>query len=395
MSYPICKLKEGRERSVANRHPWIFSGAIEEMDQDLEPGTIVDVISFNEVFLARGYYNPNSQIRVRVLTFAEEEIDKDFFASRLSDAFSWRKNFIPENTNAYRVCYSEGDHIPGLIVDRYDDLFVAQFLTTGIEKFKSEIADALLETFSPSCIYEKSEGGYRKEEGLPQISGPLYGPDPEDEIRIVEQGLPLLVDVKSGQKTGFFLDQRHSRKIARSIADGHVVLNCFGYTGAFTVACLAGGAKRVITIDTSKNALELAKKNVELNGFDVNEEDFITDDIFQFLREAKGMTDFIILDPPAFAKSRSAVQRASRGYKDINFNALRLLSKNSLLMTFSCSGHVNAELFQKILFAASQDAGRELQILSKISHNFDHPISIYHPEGEYLTGALCMVDESS
>lgn len=395
MSYPICKLKEGRERSIANRHPWIFSGAIEEVDLDLKPGEVVDLISINEEFLARGYYNPNSQIRVRILTFSEEPIDKDFFAIRLAKAFSRRKYFLPDDTNAFRVCNSEGDFLPGLIVDRYDDLLVAQFLTTGIESFKQEIADALLETFSPACIYEKSEGGYRKEEGLPQISGPLYGPDPEDEVRIVEHGLPLLVDVKNGQKTGFFLDQRKSRDLARSIADGRVVLNCFGYTGAFTVACLAGGAKRVITIDTSQNALDLAKRNVELNGFEVRDEDFIADDVFQFLREAKGMTDFIILDPPAFAKSRAAVQRASRGYKDINFNALRLLSDNSLLMTFSCSGHVNAELFQKILFAASQDARSELQLLSKIGHDFDHPISIYHPEGEYLTGALCMVSEMS
>lgn len=391
ISYPVCKLKQGRERSLANYHPWVFSGAIAEAPDAIDPGQLVDVVSSDNSFMARGYFNPNSQIRVRVLTFQDVPIDQDFFFSRLQKAINWRKPLLPDSTNAYRICNSEGDYLSGLIVDKYNDYLVAQFLTTGISSFKTEITNALVRIFSPVGIYEKSEGGFRKEEGLPQVSGPLYGEEPPDLLKITEYGLPFYVDLKEGQKTGFFLDQRLARKTARSYADGRIVLNLFGYTGAFTAACLAGGAKNVITVDTSKKALEMAKQNVELNGFDVLDENFIAQDVFQFLRDYRGETDMIILDPPAFAKSKAAVQRASRGYKDINFNSIRLLPESGLMMTHSCSGHVNSDLFQKILFAAAQDAGRKLQILRRIGHDIDHPINIYHPEGDYLTGALCHV----
>lgn len=391
MSNPVCKLHDGREKSLLNRHPWVFSGAIRDIDSDLESGQLLDVLASDGTFLARGYFNPNSQIRIRVLSFRDEPIDVAFFAGRLRTGQTWRGPLLADTTNAYRLCNSEGDRLPGLIVDRYDEFLVAQFLTAGIEGFKSEIIQALVETFSPKGIYEKSEGGYRKEEGLPQVAGNLHGEEPPDRLRITEFGLPLYVNIREGQKTGFFLDQRQSRHLARTVSDGRQVFNCFGYSGAFTVACLAGGAKRVVTVDTSKTSLELAKENVALNGFEVKDEDFVVADVFQFLRDTSDPTDFIVLDPPAFAKSKAALQRASRGYKDINFNAIRLLPKGGLLMTFSCSGHVSTELFQKILFAASQDAGRSLQILTRLGHGFDHPINIYHPEGEYLTGALCLV----
>jgi 23S rRNA (cytosine1962-C5)-methyltransferase len=391
MAHPICTLQQGRERSLLNRHPWVFSGAIRNVDIEPETGQIVDVESSDGRFLARGYFNPNSQIRVRVLTFADESIDTDFFAQRLRVADRWRRPFLDGATNAYRICHSEGDFLPGLIVDRYGDFLAAQFLTSGIEALKSEITDALIEVFSPEGIYEKSEGGYRKEEGLEQAAGPLYGQEPPELLRITENSMPFYVDIVAGQKTGFFLDQRGARKLAHELADGRTVLNCFGYSGAFTVACLTGGAKRVITVDTSKTALEMARKNVELAGYEIRDEDFVIADVFNFLREYDGEADFIILDPPAFAKSRAAVQRASRGYKDINFNAIRRLDENGLLLTCSCSGHMNVELFQKILFAASHDAGKGLQILARLSHGFDHPLSIYHPEGDYLKGALCRV----
>ncbi len=391
MSYPVCTLNEGRERSLTNRHPWVFSGAIRNSPDDLTPGQLVDVHASDGSFLARGYYNPNSQIRVRVLSFSDENIDRDFFSARLRQAATWRRPLLGDDTNAYRLCNSEGDFLPGLIVDQYGDFIVAQFLTAGIEIFKQEITDAIVDVFSPSGVFEKSEGGYRKEEGLEQVAGVLFGEEPPDEHKITEHGHSFYVDIKEGQKTGFFLDQRTGRKLAQSIADGREVLNCFGYSGAFTVACLAGGAKRVVTVDTSKTALEMAKRNVELNGFEAKDEDFIAQDVFQFLRDYKESSDFIILDPPAFAKSRAALQRASRGYKDINFNAMRLMQNGGLMMSYSCSGHVNNELFQKILFASAQDAKRELQILSRIGNGFDHPINIYHPEGEYLTGVLGLV----
>lgn len=393
MAYPECKLKDGRERSLLNRHPWVFSGAIQSVPDQTEPGALVDVVDGGGEFLARGYYNPNSQIRVRVLTFEPETVDKDFFAERLKRAAMYRSPLLPENTDCYRVCNSEGDFLPGLIVDRYGDYYVAQFLTTGIEAFKDEITQAIVQVFGPAGIFEKSEGGYRKEEGLEQIAGPLYGEEPPEFLKIRENGLTYYVDIMQGQKTGFFLDQRKSRETARSLADGRTVLNCFSYSGAFTVACLAGGAKKVVTVDTSQSALDLAKKNVELNGFDAVSEDFIAADVFQFLRDYDGSADMVILDPPAFAKSRAAVQRASRGYKDINFNAMKLMDENGLLLTFSCSGHMNSDLFQKILFSAALDAKRRLQILNRIGHDIDHPINIYHPEGNYLKGAVCLVGE--
>ena len=391
MGYPVCTLQDGREKSLLNRHPWIFSGSIRNIDSDVGTGQLLDVHDAKGNFLARGYFNPNSQIRVRVLTFNDEPIDKRFFQTRLKTANDWRRPLLPDSTDAYRVCYSEGDMLPGLIVDRYGDFLVAQFLTTGIETFRNEITEALANVFSPKGIFEKSEGGFRKEEGLPQVAGNLLGEEPPDLHRISENGLPFFVNIKQGQKTGFFLDQRLGRHLARSIADGRTVLNCFGYSGAFTVSCLAGGAKRVITVDTSKNALELARQNVALNGFEVNDEDFVVADVFQYLRDTTVRPDFIILDPPAFAKSRSVVQRASRGYKDINFNSIRLIEPDGLLMSYSCSGHINTDLFQKIMFAAAQDAGKSLQILRRIGHGFDHPINIYHPEGEYLTGVMCRV----
>ncbi len=395
MSYPICLLKQGRERSVLNRHPWVFSGAIADCPQDIEPGRLVDVRSHDDRFLARGYFNPSSQIRIRILTFHDEKIDKTFFQEKLNNAITWRKPLIAHGTDSYRVCNSEGDFLPGLIVDKYGDYLIAQFLTTGIESLKPEITDALVNIFSPQGVYEKSEGGFRKEEGLAQVSGSLFGEEPPDQLKIMELGLPFYVDIKGGQKTGFFLDQRLARGAARSISKGRTVLNLFGYTGAFTAACLVGGARRVLTVDTSGHALEMAKKNVELNGFDVFDEDFIVADVFQFLRDYPEKVDMIILDPPAFAKSKASVQRASRGYKDINFNAIRLMDPGSYLMTHSCSGHVSQDLFQKIIFAAAQDAQRQLQILKRLGHDIDHPLNIYHPEGDYLTGALCMIGDQA
>ena len=394
MAHPVCVLKKGRERSLLNRHPWIFSGGIDRIDPEPSSGELVDVHGADGEFLGRGYYNPRSQIRIRVLTFRKETVDTGFFVRRFTEAAKWRARFLDNETTAFRVCNSEGDFFPGLIVDRYNDFLVVQFQTAGIEVFRNEITDALVEVFSPKGIFEKSEGGYRKEEGLDQVSGSLYGAEPDEPVEIVEHGLKFLVDIRSGQKTGFFLDQRNARHIARQCAEGRTALNCFGYSGAFTVAMLAGGAERVITVDTSSNALDLAKSNVERNGFAVNDEDFVEADVFQFLRSFDGVPDLVVLDPPAFAKSRASLQRASRGYKDINFNAMRMMPEDSLLFTFSCSGHVSPDLFQKIIFAAATDAGRGAQILQRFGNGFDHPINIYHPEGEYLTGALCRISNN-
>jgi len=384
-------LKPGREKSARNRHPWIFSGAIGQEPLDLQPGDLVDVTDADGHFLGRGAYNPRSQIRVRIFTFIDEELDLAWFANRLAAAEAWRRRLLPAQTTAFRVCNGEGDGIPGLILDRYGDGLVATFSTAGADALREVILGAMLETLQPAWIMERSSGGFRHEEGLADRVGALHGEVPDDPAPILENGLKFLVDVRAGQKTGFFLDQRDNREGVRRVAEGRTVLNAFGYTGGFAVYALAGGARRAVTVDASREALNLAARNHQANGQKIGPEDLVADDVFQFLREDQTEFDMIVLDPPAFAKSKAAINRAARGYKDINLLAMRRLPPGGLLWTFSCSGHISRELHQKIIFAAAIDAGRDVQILRVLGHGFDHPINVYHPEGEYLSGFFCHI----
>jgi len=387
-SLPKVILKPQKEKPVLAQHPWIFSGAIKNVEGSFDTGDLVSVYNHAGQFLAKGYINPDSQIRVRLLTFRDEEINADFFRKKIETALLLRKEWVPAETNAFRLIHSEGDFIPGLIVDQYADFLVVQFLTAGIEQLKDPIVQVLADVVKPKGIFEKDDSDARAFEGLPERLALLYGDAPPEFIAIQENGMKFSVNVHAGQKTGFFLDQRESRKRVMEHSKGKRVLNCFAYTGGFSVYAAKGGAKEVVSVEISKDALSVCEKNMKLNGFDGPNFQYHTEDVFDFLRKPQEPYDLIILDPPAFAPNRNAVMQASRGYKDINMNALKLLKPGGLLFTYSCSHHIDPVLFQQILFGAAKDAGVRVQILEKISNPPDHPVSIYHPEGEYLKGVI-------
>ena len=386
-----CILLEGKERPVKNRHPWIFSGAIDSIDEGFEAGDLVRVLSSQDEFLGIGTLNPESQIVVRMLTFEDVAIDEAFFDAKISRAIELRKRFMPSRTNAYRLIHSEGDFFSGLIVDVYGDFLVAEFNTAGIDAWKPVIVKILQKHFPVFSIFERSDSDLRKWEGLKRSVGVLLGKEPPDAIEIEENGLLFGVDIQGGQKTGFFLDQRESREVVRGLSAGKRVLNCFAYTGGFSVYAAKGGAQEVVSVESSEPAVEMGRKNFERNGLGAGQSVWAQQDVFDYLRATKKEFDMIILDPPAFCKSKNQIQDAARGYKDINLQALKQLPKGGLLFTFSCSSYITPDLFQKVLFGAASDAKRDVRILRKISHAFDHPINIYHPEGEYLKGLLCEV----
>lgn len=373
-------------------HPWIFSGAIDRLDDDYKTGDLTKVYSDKEEFLGIGYLNPRSQIAVRMLTFKDEVIDLQFFISRIEQAKKMRDEFLPPKTNALRLIHSEGDFLPGLIVDRYGDYLVVQFLTAGMETLKPTILDALKYVLHPKGIYEHDDVDARKMEGLEESAHVLYGPEPPDFVEIEEYGHKFIVDIKTGQKTGFFLDQRENRKKIADRSKDKRVLNCFAYTGGFSVYAAKAGAKSVRSVEVQERALNNMKTNFELNGFSGPQYEFIGEDVFDYLRSDKQIYDLIILDPPAFCKNKNQIQQAARGYKDINLFAMKRLCSSGILFTSSCSSFIDPDLFQKIIFGAAKDASRNVQIIEKTSHSFDHPINIYHPEGEYLKGLFLKVN---
>jgi 23S rRNA (cytosine1962-C5)-methyltransferase len=386
-------LKKGRERPILGGHPWIFSGAIEKTEADAAADTIADVLDYRGQWLARGLYNPKSQIRVRVLTWANESVDAAFFARRIAAAAELRSRLVSPFTNAYRVVNGEGDFLPGLIVDRYGDYLVTEFFTAGIDALKSTIIAALAETLKPKGIYERSEGGVRDEEGLAPSVGAVYGGEPPELIEIEENGHRFLVDIRGGQKTGFFLDQRDNRALVAALARGATILNCFSYTGGFSVYGLKAGAKRVISVDSSRPALDLARRNLEINSFAAAEGDLVRADAFSYLKTFNEEIDILILDPPSLAHRRGDVEAAAGGYKFLNLHGLKLLPAGGMLLTFCCSQHVTLDLFQKIVFGAAVDARRKVAIIKRLGAAPDHPVSLHHPEGEYLKGLLLRVLE--
>lgn len=395
-------LKRGKERVVANRHPWIFAGAIhtERGPEDAALGTLVDSEGRR---IASGFYSRHSQIRLRALTFGDEELTAAVIASRIRSAVARRAAIFDEGTNCARLVHAEGDDLSGLVVDRYDDLLVVEISNRGVE----QIRDLIVDTLDAPRIYFKNDLPVRELEHLPtedelchpeRSEGPSLAPRgrsfavsaaPEDtSADVLESGLRFRVDPGGGQKTGFFLDQRENRRLARTLAGGKRVLNLFSYTGAFGVYAAAGGASSVTNVDVSQPALDMARVNYSLNGFDAS---FAVADAFQWVRQHRERYDFIVCDPPAFAKSRGEVDRAARGYKDINLHALRLVEPGGSMMTFSCSGHMSLDLFQKVIFAAAVDAGRRVSFVRRLGPGPDHPVSLYCPEGEYLKGFLLNV----
>ncbi len=393
---PKVTLKKGREKSLLRRHPWIFSGAIDKIEGKPEAGETVDIHAADGKFLARGAYSPHSQIRVRVWTFEQnQEINAEFFRRKISAAINFRHNLFDERkTNSFRLIFSESDGLPGLIVDKYNELLVCQFLSAGAERWKNEIVSALQRELSPSSIYERSDAESRKQEGLPLISGMLAGGEPPELVEILENQVKFLVDIRNGHKTGFYLDQRDNRLRVADFAGEKEVLNCFSYSGGFGVFAALSGARHIVQIDSSETALQLARCNAEINGVDDQRMEFIRGDVFRMLRQFRDENrqfDLIILDPPKFAESGKQVQRAARAYKDINLLAFSLLRPKGILFTFSCSGHIERQLFQKIVADAALDAGKEAIIIDFLNQAPDHPIALNFPESAYLKGLICSV----
>jgi 23S rRNA (cytosine1962-C5)-methyltransferase len=387
-------LKKGREKSLLRRHPWIFSGAIHHVDGEPASGSTVDLLSPDKQFLARASYSPTSQIRARVWTFEDEPVETEFFRKRIRSAIQTRETWsLTSETNSYRLIYAESDNLPGLIVDTYNDVLVIQCLTAGAEYWKETFADLLIEETDIAIVYERSDADVRKLEGLEPKVGLLRGTLSTFQFPIIENSLKFLVDLQSGHKTGFYLDQRRNRLQVRELVKDKDVLDCFCYTGGFTVNALAGGAKSVLSVDSSADALELCKENIVLNDLPTEKHTSLEGDVFQLLRKFRDESrsfDMIILDPPKFAPTASHADKATRAYKDINLLAFKLLRPGGILVTFSCSGGVDAGLFQKIVAGAALDAGVEAQIVERLSQGEDHPVSLHFPEGTYLKGLVCL-----
>jgi 23S rRNA (cytosine1962-C5)-methyltransferase len=386
-------LKKGREKALLRRHPWIFSGAVQDVEGDLDSGETVGIFSHHGQFLAWGAYSPQSQIRARVWAWEESQsVDKNFFRERIQEALALRERWIDTSaTSAYRLIHAESDRLPGLVVDRYNDTLVMQILSVGIERWREAIIDSLAELLNPEAIFERSDVAVRALEGLPERIGIAAGALPSQPMTLVENGLKFKVDLVTGQKTGFYLDQRDNRQFCREIARGKKVLNCFAFTGGFTVYSLAGGAKSVLSIDSSEEAIEMAKENVALNSQPEERCEWIVGDVFEELRTLRDRAesyDLVILDPPKFAPTASQAQKAARGYKDINLYAFKLLNPGGTLMTFSCSGGIDMNFFQKIVADAALDAEVDAKILYRLSQSPDHPTHLAFPEGSYLKGLV-------
>jgi len=389
----VVTLQNKREYNVLRRHPWIFSGAVAKVEGDPSAGDTVQVKAADGTLLGMGAYSPESQIRVRLWTFAASEIDATFINSRIAQAIGGRSLFLAEGaTNAFRLVNAEADGIPGLIADRYGDWIVCQFTTAGAERWKKEIVEAL-QRYSPcKGVYERSDVDVRTREGLQPIKGILAGETPPERIEIVENGTRYYVDVLQGHKTGFYLDQRDNRAMLKRYANGLEVLNAFSYTGGFGVAAVTASAASVTHVDLSEPSLALARENTALNTCHVEESTFICGNVFEVLRsfrDAAKTFDMIILDPPKFADSKGSLMKAARGYKDINLLAMKLLRPGGLLATFSCSGLMTSDLFDKVVADAAVDAKRDFQVLKRLQQAEDHPEGICFPEGLYLKGLFC------
>ncbi len=400
----MVRLKPNRDKPVRQGHPWIFSGAIEHIAPTAADGAIVDVTAADGRWLARGYLNRRSQIQVRLLTWVQEPIDTSFWRDRLAAAIGARAA-IPDldGASALRLVNAENDGLPGLTVDRYADYLVLQAGTLAVDQRKQLLAGLLLDLTGCRGVLERSEMALRRQEGLGPAAGLLGGAAPAGPIEVTENGLRFVVDLEHGQKTGFYTDQRQNRRRFAAYCTAYAggagrppdVLNAFAYTGAFAVYALAAGAAHVTNIDSSVEALELGETNLRRNGFDPDlAADSVAGDVFDILRDWRAAPggprfDMIVLDPPKFVQSQQHMERGLRGYKDINLLAFQLLNPGGILATFSCSGLVDADLFQKVVFGAAVDAGRTVQILEWLRQSADHPVAITFPEGEYLKGLIC------
>jgi 23S rRNA (cytosine1962-C5)-methyltransferase len=393
---PSVFLKSKRETPIQYRHPWIFSGSIEKIDGAPGMGETVEIRASDGNLLGHGAYSPHSQIAVRVWTFdPEEDVSENFFRSRLTRAINARAATPAEpGTSCGRLVFSESDGLPGVIIDQYADFLVCQFLSAGAEYWKDTIVSFLNELVPCKGIYDRSDSDVREKEGLPLRTGVLSGDAPPDLVEITDGRHRFLMDIKSGHKTGFYLDQRQNRFLVAQYLRDKKTLDCFCYTGGFSIAALAAGAAMVTSLDASAAALDLLRKNIALNGLDSSKSILEEGNVSQMLRryrDAGRQFDAIILDPPKFIHSRNQVDKAGRAYKDINMMAMKLLAPGGILATFSCSQPMSAEMFQKTIAFASVDAKRNVQILSRMHQAPDHPVALNFPEAEYLKGIICRV----
>lgn len=385
-----------REKSLLRKHPWIYSKAIKKVKGSVGIGDTVEVFAADGKWLARGAYSPDSQIRVRVWTFDKNEaVDQDFFDRKIARAQMVRDDLITrQGLTGYRLVAGESDGLPGITIDKYDNLIVCQLLSAGAERFKSNIVGALEKHFPGHVIYERSDVDVRKKEGLPLTTGVLSGDLKDPVTTIDENGLKILVDIKQGHKTGFYLDQRDSRAALEKYVEGKTVLNCFCYTGTFSLYALRGNCAHVTNVDVSEPALNTAKQNIEINQLDLSKVDFVQQDVFKLLREYREQGrkfDVIVLDPPKFVDSKANLTSACRGYKDINMVAMSSLNPGGVLLTFSCSGLMESGLFQKVVADAALDARKDVYFIERLSQAQDHPIASFYPEGYYLKGLVCKV----
>lgn len=383
-------LKSGRERSLLNRHPWVFSGAVKEMPE-AQNGEIVKVVTNHNELLGYAFFSQHSQITCRVFEFTSEEIriDADYWIAKIRRAAELRKIVVGTDTNMYRLLHAEGDFFPGVIIDVYAGVAVVQLLTRGTERIKEHIFEGLRQ-LGIAHIYVKTKSSTQRLEEVETPSGWVGEAYPMP-VAGSEHGITFLVDVEKGQKTGFFIDQRENRRILGEYAKGKKVLNTFSYSGGFSVYALAAGASLVHSVDSSKEAIELCDQNVAANFKDAPHASFVQD-VFDHLQQTEIDYDIMVLDPPAFAKNARAVPNASRGYKNLNLEAFRKIKPGGLIFTFSCSQHIDRDLFRKIVFSAAADAKRNVRILQQLTQPEDHPVNIFHPEGEYLKGLLLHVE---
>lgn len=389
---PQLILKKGREKSLLRKHPWIFSGAVKDMKGSPRLGETVDVVAADGRWLALAAWSPESQIVARVWTFERDQpVDAEFFEHRLTDCVRLRTALGDVPERACRLVAAESDGLPGVVVDRYGDWLSGQFMSAGAELHKLDIARRLMEITGCKGFWERSDGDIRTREGLMPRAGHLWGDEPPELVEIDENPAKFLVDIRSGHKTGYYLDQRDNRRAVAHLAQGRDLLNCFSYTGGFGVSAMLGGAARCTHLDVSAPALALARENARINGLENASIEYREEDVFQALRTLRGQGrtfDAIVLDPPKFVESRQAVQKACRGYKDINLQALKLLAPGGLLFTFSCSGLMGDDLFQKVVAGAALDSGRDARIVRRFTQAPDHPVALAFPEGHYLKGLL-------
>lgn len=387
-------IKKGRERAFINRHPWIYSGAVQELPK-AELGEILSIYSFDDRLMGYGFYAPGTQIVCRVFDYTDTETDvlsQQYWIDKLAKAFFIRKKFIlSEQTNAFRLVNAEGDFFPGLIADVYNDTVVIQLLIKGTENIKNFIISAL-ESLGYKYIYLKTKEVTGRLEGVESIKGWVSKEEGSTEIEIIENDVKFLVNIETGQKTGFFLDQRDARMLIKQYSKGAKACNTFSYSGGFSLYALIAGADLVHSVDSSKTAIELIEKNLELNGISPEKHESYTADVFKFLKKTENQYDLIVLDPPAFAKTAKAVSNATRGYKELNLTAFRKINPGGIVFTFSCSQKISRDLFRKIVFGAAADAKRNIRILHQTTQPPDHPINIYHPENEYLKGLVLYVE---